>query len=213
MARKIPPNKEQLVSYENRRSIIIGIAGGSACGKNRIVTALSETLSRSILKIKILCMDAYFKKPLPKCIAPFSGREYDDYNHPESVDIKGLLADIKLFLESKEFDVIIIEGLLVLQDNDLRKLLDLKVFVDADADERIVRRLRRNMRKRGLSFDEIADYYLDSVRFRHQEFVQLSKWYADIIMNGSQWSNTAIELLANWIKFRLKDRKRCDDVF
>nr|MQY60104.1 uridine kinase [Clostridia bacterium] len=98
--------------------------------------------------------------------------------------------------------------LLVLQDNDLRKLLDLKVFVDADADERIVRRLRRNMRKRGLSFDEIADYYLDSVRFRHQEFVQLSKWYADIIMNGSQWSNTAIELLANWIKFRLKDRRR-----
>ncbi len=208
MARKIPPNKEQLVSYENRKSIIIGIAGGSACGKNRIVTALSETLSGSILKIKIVCMDVYFKKPLPKCIAPFSGREYDDYNHPESVDIKGLLADIKLFLESKEFDVIIIEGLLVLQDNDLRKLLDLKVFVDADADERIVRRLRRNMRKRGLSFDEIVDYYLDSVRFRHQEFVQLSKWYADIIMNGSQWSNTAIELLANWIKFRLKDRKR-----
>ena len=208
MARKIPPNEEQLVSYENRKPIIIGIAGGSACGKNRIVTALSETLFRSILKIKILCMDAYFKKPLPKCIAPFSGREYDDYNHPESVDIKGLLADIKLFLESKKFDVIIVEGLLVLQDNDLRKLLDLKVFVDADADERIVRRLRRNMRKRGLSFDEIADYYLDSVRFRHQEFVQLSKWYADIIMNGSQWSNTAIELLANWIKFRLKDRRR-----
>jgi len=208
MTRKILLKKEELMSHKNRKPIIIGIAGGSASGKHRITEALSKTLSRSMSKVKIVCMDTYFKKPLPKCIAPFSGREYDDYNHPESVDIKGLLADIKLFLESKKFDVIIVEGLLVLQDNDLRKLLDLKVFVDADADERIVRRLRRNMRKRGLSFDEIADYYLDSVRFRHQEFVQPSKWYADIIMNGSQWSNTAIELLANWIKFRLKDRRR-----
>ncbi len=208
MTRKILLKKEELMSHKNRKPIIIGIAGGSASGKHRITEALSKTLSESMSKVKIVCMDTYFKKPLPKCTAPFSRRKYDDYNHPQSVNMKKLLTDIKHFLQTKEFDVIIIEGLLVLQDNDLRKLLDLKVFVDADADERIVRRLRRNMRKRGLSFDEIADYYLDSVRFRHQEFVQLSKWYADIIMNGSQWSNTAIELLANWIKFRLKDRKR-----
>lgn len=192
------------MSHKNHKPIIIGIAGGSACGKHRITEALNKTLSESMPKVKIFCMDTYFKKPLPKCTTPFSGREYDDYNHPESVDIKRLLADIKLFLQTEEFDVIIVEGLLVLQNSDLRKLLDLKVFVEADADERIVRRLRRNMKERGLSFDEIADYYLDSVRFRHQEFVQTSKWYADIIMNGSQWSNTAIELLANWIKFRLK---------
>ena len=195
------------MSHKNHKPIIIGIAGGSACGKNRITEALNKTLSGPMSKVKILCMDTYFKKPLPKCIAPFSGREYDDYNHPESVDIKRLLADIKHFLQTKEFDVIIVEGLLVLQNSDLRKLLDLKVFVDADADERIVRRLKRNMEERGLSFDEIADYYLDSVRFRHQEFVQPSRWYADIIMNGSQWSNTAIELLASWIKFRLKREK------
>ncbi len=195
------------MSYENHKTVVIGIAGGSASGKDRITEALSKTLSESMSKVKILCMDTYFKKSLPKCTAPFSGREYDDYNHPESVDIKRLLADIKHFLQTKEFDVIIVEGLLVLQNSDLRKLLDLKVFVDADADERIVRRLKRNMEERGLSFDEIADYYLDSVRFRHQEFVQPSRWYADIIMNGSQWSNTAIELLANWIKFRLKREK------
>jgi len=196
------------MSHKNHKPIIIGIAGGSASGKNRIAGALNETLSRSILKVKILCMDTYFKKPLPKCIAPFSGREYDDYNHPESVDMKKLLVDIKNFLQTKEFDIIIVEGLLVLQNDDLRKLLDLKVFVDADADERIVRRLKRNMKERGLSFDEIADYYLDSVRFRHQEFVQPSKWYADIIMNGSQRNSTAIELLANWIKFKLRETKR-----
>lgn len=192
------------MSHKDHKPIIIGIAGGSACGKNRITEALSKTLSESMSKVKIFCTDAYFKKPLPKCMAPFSGREYDDYNHPESVDMKKLLTDIKNFLQTKEFDVIIVQGLLVLQNSDLRKLLDLKVFVDADTDERIVRRLKRNMKERGLSFNEIADYYLDSVRFRHQEFVQPSKWYADIIMNGSQWSNTAIELLANWIEFKGK---------
>jgi len=196
------------MSHKSHKPIIIGIAGGSASGKHRIAGTLSKTLSGSVSKVKILCMDTYFKKPLPKCTAPFSGREYDDYNHPQSVDMKKLLTDIKHFLQIKEFDVIVIEGLLVLQNSDLRKLLDLKVFVEADADERIVRRLRRNMAERGLSFDEIADYYLDSARFRHQEFVQPSKWYADIIMNGSQWSNTAIELLANWIKFKLKRERR-----
>lgn len=196
------------MSHKSHKPIIIGIAGGSASGKHRIAGTLSKTLSGSVSKVKILCMDTYFKKPLPKCTAPFSGREYDDYNHPQSVNIKKLLTDIKHFLQTKEFDVIIVEGLLTLQNSNLRKLFDLKVFVDADADERIARRLRRNMKERGLSFDEIADYYLDSVRFRHQEFVQPSKWYADIIMNGSQWSNTAIEMLANWIKFKLKRERR-----
>ncbi len=199
------------MSYRSHKPIIIGIAGGSASGKHRIAVALSKILSGSISKAKILCMDTYFTKPLPKCTAPFSGREYDDYNHPESVDMKRLLTDIKLFLQTEEFDVIIVEGLLTLQNSDLRKLFDLKVFVEADTDERIVRRLRRNMAERGLSFDEIADYYLDSVRFRHQEFVQSSKWYADIIMNGSQWSNAAIELLASWIKSKLRQGKNGKD--
>ncbi len=199
------------MNHKNHKPLIIGIAGGSACGKGLIAKTLKESLGKSMFKVKIFCMDTYFRNPLPKCTAPFSGREYDDYNHPESVDIEKLLADIKCFLQTKEFKVIIIEGLLVLQNNEIRKLLNLKVFVEADPDERIVRRLKRNMRERNLSFDEISDYYLDSVRFRHQEFVEPSKWYADIIINGSQWSNTAIELLSNWIKFKLKEKKGEED--
>ncbi|MBT9150798.1 MAG: Uridine kinase [candidate division WS2 bacterium] len=193
------------MNKKNHESITIGIAGGSASGKGTIVKAIDSALPE--LRKEIFHMDLYFKKPLPKCVAPFSGRQYDDYNHPESVYMKKLLVDIENCLQSKEADIVIVEGLLVLQSNSLRKLLDLKIFVDADADERIVRRLKRNMAERGLSFDEIADYCLDSVRFRHQEFVQSSKWYADIIMNGSQWSETAIELLINWIKFKLEERR------
>lgn len=186
---------------KNHKPVIVGISGGSASGKGVITSALEKSLSK--FRINIFHMDAYFKKPLPECIAPFSDRKYDDYNHPDSFYTDKLIDDIEHAVQSNIFDVIVIEGLLVLQNNDLRKLLDLKIFVDADADERIVRRLKRNMAERGLSFDKIADYYLDSVRFRHKEFVEPSKWYADIIMNGSQYSNTAIEILANWIRSKI----------
>lgn len=89
---------------------------------------------------------------------------------------------------------------MTLWDDDICSLLDLKLFIDCQADERIVRRLRRNMTERGLAFDEIAHVYLDLVRYRHQQYVEPSKWRADLIMNGSQWSDTGFQLVLSHIK-------------
>ena len=88
----------------------------------------------------------------------------------------------------------LVEGLLVLWDDELKEKLNLRVFVDCSADERIVRRLRRNM-ARGLSFDEISDFYLDMVRFRHEQYVEPTKWTADLIVNGSGNTDLLCEML------------------
>jgi len=98
--------------------------------------------------------------------------------------------------------VIIVEGLLTLYHAPLRRLLDLAIYVDTPADERIVRRLRRNM-ARGLAFDDVARFYLDSVRFRHDEFVEPSRWHADIVLNGAYPSERGLAVVTEWIRRRI----------
>ena len=95
--------------------------------------------------------------------------------------------------------MVIIEGLLTLWDQEIAEQLDLRLFVDCRPDERIVRRLRRNMGW-GLAFDEIANVYLDLVRYRHDEYVEPSKWHADLIINGSAPSETALRLIADSVR-------------
>ncbi len=159
---------------------IIGIAGGSASGKSTFTDALAEKLGG--ISTKVFHMDDYFKPhdELPRSMSPISGKIYADYNHPDSFYLDRLRRD----LAAADADAVIVEGLLVLWDTDIRWMLDLKIFVDCPADERIVRRLRRNMTW-GLTFDEIVEVYLDLVRFRHGEYVEPSKMYADLTVNGS----------------------------
>lgn len=98
--------------------------------------------------------------------------------------------------------VVIVEGLLTLWDQAIYDQLDLKLFVDCRADERIVRRLKRNM-KWGLKFDQVAGVYLDLVRYRHDEYVEPTKWRADFILNGSNPSDRALEIIAGYLKQKL----------
>ncbi len=162
-------------------SYIVGITGGSASGKSTFTDVLAEKLGG--MNVRVFHMDDYFKPygELPRSVSPISGKVYADYNHPDSFYIERLREDVA----SAEEDIVIVEGLLVLWDPVIQEMSDLKIFVDCPADERIVRRIRRNMMW-GLSFDEIAEVYLDLVRFRHAEFVEPSKIYADLTVNGSQ---------------------------
>ena len=132
------------------------------------------------------CMDSYFKPRAerPQSPAPVSGKVYMDDNHPETMDLARLRADLSALVNAAEYQVIIVEGLLTLWDTEIFAMLDLKLFVECRADERIVRRLRRNM-SWGLSYDEVANVYLDLVRYRHDEYVEPSKWKADFLLNGS----------------------------
>jgi uridine kinase len=182
-----------------KKTFVVGIAGGSASGKSTLCEKLEHELKNH--KLFVIRMDNYFKaeKDRPHTKAFVSGIIYDDHNHPETMDLAVLNTDLDKALAKNEYDIIIIEGLLTLWDDDIYGKLDLKIFVDCKADERIVRRLKRNMQW-GYKFDEIAAVYIDMVRYRHEEYVEPSKYRADIIYNGSNPTGVSLDMLTEYIK-------------
>jgi len=184
-----------------RRPFVVGITGGTGSGKSTLSERLRQALGDCV--VTVLHMDDYFRPAKPPMRAPITGREYPDFNHPDSFDLVSMVSDLDARCRSEEAaQVIIVEGLLTLYHRPLRERLDLAIYVDAPADERIVRRLKRNMAK-GYDFDEIADFYLDCVRFRHQEFVEPSRWHADVVLNGSYPSDRGLDVVAAWIREQL----------
>ena len=186
-----------------QKPYIIGIAGGSASGKSTFCSKLEDALCKC--KTMTFHMDSYFKpKDLrPFVEAPITKKMYVDENHPMTVDLPKLKNDLQTAINNNQADIIIVEGLLVLADDEICKLLDLKLFIECRADERIVRRLRRNM-EWGLTFEEISGVYLDMVRYRHDEYVEPSKWKADFIINGSSFSENALAIITMAAKARQK---------
>ncbi len=181
-----------------KKPLVVGIAGGSASGKSTLCERLVCALEG--LRVDVLAMDRYFRRVKPMMVAPFTGVVYEDHNHPDSFDLAALVRDLDaLLIQENPLQVILVEGLLTLQNDEIRSRLDLRIFLDAQSDERLVRRLKRNM-ARGMDFDEIAAFFLDSVRYRHQEFVEPSRWHADIVLNGSNFSSRGLELVAEWIR-------------
>lgn len=185
---------------QQKKPYLVGITGGSASGKTTFSGKLAEALTG--LRVLELHMDTYFKpkEERPVVNAPFTGLPYLDDNHPNSFALPKLKEDLAAAIQSGEYQVILIEGLLTLWDREIVDQLDLKLFIECRADERIVRRLKRNMTVRGLSFDEIANVYLDMVRYRHDEYVEPSKWRADLILNGSIFSEKALKIITDTIK-------------
>ena len=177
---------------------VIGIAGGTAGGKSTFADRLERGLAGK--KVCVIHMDSYFKKAsdMPKAVSHISGRVYEDHNCPDTIDWTAFHARFDEAVSSDGCDVVIAEGLLVLWDEYIRDRLDIKVFVDCRADERIVRRIRRNMQW-GLTFDEITDVYLDMVRFRHDQYVEPTKWTADFIVNGTGNTDMICEMLIRQI--------------
>ena len=182
-----------------KKTTVIGIAGGSASGKSTFSDKLTGMLQG--MEVLTLHMDSYFKpeEELPLAQAPITGKTYRDYNHPTSLNLDQLKSELTAAVNSEKYQVIILEGLFVLWDTDISNMLDLKLFVECRADERIVRRLKRNM-EWGLSFDDISDVYLDLVRYRHDEYVEMSKWRADLIVNGSNSSEKVLQMILAYIQ-------------
>ncbi|MBN1399943.1 MAG: AAA family ATPase [Anaerolineae bacterium] len=186
-----PPHVDQ------PKTLVVGIAGGTGSGKTTLSRKIEAALAdREVL---VIPMDRYFRRVRPHMIAPITGEDWEDHNHPESMDLPQLVSDLDLILREGAYQVVIVEGLFALHFGPLRQRLDLGIYLDAPADERIVRRLKRNM-DRGADFDGIARFYLDSVRFRHQEFVEPSRWHADIVLNGSYPSQRGTDLIVDWIR-------------
>ncbi|MBQ8551862.1 MAG: AAA family ATPase [Clostridia bacterium] len=179
----------------------IGIAGGSCSGKTTLTNALEARYTEMGKRVIAIHMDTYFKNPVPTVIAPFTGVEYPENNHPDAVKLDELYAALDT-ARASDADVVIVEGLMILHLDEIRNKLDLKIFVDLMSDERMFRRIKRFMRDRGQTMDEVAIRYLDTVRYRHNEFVEPSRWYADMVLNGAAELTKSCDIITAYTEAR-----------
>lgn len=182
----------------SNKPYVIGIAGDSASGKSTFSDVLTKALAP--VSVKVFHMDSYFKPEdqRPKSPAPVYGTVYVDNNHPLSMDLPQLAQDLTEAISRNETQVILVEGLMTLWDEHILSQLDLKLFVDCRPEERVVRRIKRNM-KWDETLDEITDVYLDLVRYRHDEYVEPTRWRADFVLNGSNPSDLTLGIIVSWV--------------
>ena len=165
-----------------KKPYVVGIGGGTCSGKSTLTGYLKERFAE--VNPVIFNMDAYFIKPFKTTIAPITGKPYPEVNHPSAIDLDRLYADFDAAVSDPENRLVIIEGLFALYLPEIYGRCDLKIFVDLKSDARLVRRIRRHL-ERGDTFDEITDRYIDTVRFRHDELVEPTRWRADMVLNGT----------------------------
>ena len=197
----------------NRKPILIGLAGGSASGKTSIAQILYNNF-KPTNSVTIIREDDYYKD---QSHLTFEERKKTNYDHPFAFDhmlmtrqLDELIAGYSISKPTYDYtmhnrsditeriepsDVIIIEGLFVLEEKEIRDKLDIKVFVDTAADIRFIRRLIRDVKERGRDLDNVVEQYTTTVRVMHDDFVEPSKKYADIIIPEGKANNVAIDLL------------------
>ena len=185
-----------------KKPFVIGIAGGTCSGKSTLAGKLNEELSKKY-KVCLMNMDRYFKRPGITTIAPITGIEYVEHNHPDAMRLDDLYADFDAAAADENYAVVISEGLFALDLEPIRKKLDLKIFVDLESDERIVRRIDKFMTMFGQTKEEITDRYLDTVRFRHKELVEPTRWHADLVLNGVFDRTRAEEVVLTFVEAQL----------
>ena len=172
-------------------SIIIGIAGGSGSGKSTFTNRLKKHFGDDVV---VIYHDNYYRR---QDGIPFEERVKVNYDHPDS--------DKVLKIEPRP--VILVEGILLLADPRIRDLLDIKVYVEADADERILRRISRDVEERGRDLNGIIDQYLTTVKPMHYLYVEPTRAKADIVINSGK-NNVAFDLFVSKIGQLLKELKK-----
>ncbi|WP_432358476.1 uridine kinase [Sporosarcina sp. UB5] len=202
---------------DKRKPLVIGIAGGSGSGKTSVTNRIYEVFKEH--SVVVIEQDYYYKD---QSHLEFEERLLTNYDHPLAFDTDLLIehigkllnrepiekpvydyalhtrSDRKIEIEPK--DVIILEGILVLEDERLRELMDIKLFVDTDADLRIIRRLMRDINERGRTIESVIEQYLSVVRPMHNQFIEPTKRYADIIIPEGGHNEVAIDLMVTKIK-------------
>ena len=198
---------------------IVGIAGGSASGKTTIVNNIKELFQNDI---ELISHDNYYLSNDDKTMEE---RVKLNYDHPSSFDTYKMIEDVKKLKEAEiiyrpVYDytqhtrakevvevhpkkVIILEGILILEDPRLRDLMDIKVFVDTDADERLMRRILRDTQERGRTVESVLNQYVTTVKPMHEQFVEPSKKYADIIIPRGGENKIGIHILQEHLKLML----------
>ena len=205
------------------RRILIGIAGGSGSGKTLVARTIVRELGSD--RVVVIDQDSYYRNLED---VPFRDREARNFDHPDAFDNELLIRHIRDLLEGRPVEqpiydytqhrrlketrivgehlVIVLEGILIFVDPELRALMDIKLFIDADPDVRFIRRLRRDLTERGRSVDSIVRQYEESVRPMHMQFVEPSKRYADLIVPEGGHNKVAIDLVKSKIRELLRER-------
>lgn len=197
-------------------TMIIGIAGGTGSGKTTLTEKLKAEFGEDV---SVLYHDNYYKSHSEM---PYEERTRLNYDHPDAFETDLMIRDIQALrrgetvrcpvydytihdrsgetVEVCPTKVIIIEGILIFENQALRDLMDIKIFVDADADVRILRRIMRDVKKRGRSLDSVVNQYLTTVKPMHQQFVEPSKRYADIVVLEGGHNLVALDIIIQRIR-------------
>lgn len=197
------------------KTTIIGIAGGTGSGKSTFTNRLKDYFGD---RVTVIYHDDYYKAHDE---IPFEERQYINYDHPDSLETDLLVAHLEALREGRSIEcpvydftrhtrshrtkiiepsqVIIVEGILIFQDERLRNLFDIKIFVEADADERILRRVLRDMNERGRDLENIINQYLTTVKPMHYLYVEPTKTLADIVIN-SGLNDVAFDIMKTKIR-------------
>ncbi|PKH66164.1 uridine kinase [Flavobacterium sp. ALD4] len=200
--------------------LIIGIAGGTGSGKTTVVHQIMNELPET--EVGIISQDSYYKE---NHNLSFDERALLNFDHPRAIDFELLVAHLKELREEKTIQqpvysfvthnrtedtitthprkVMIVEGILILANSELRDLFDVKIYVHADSDERLIRRMKRDIAERGRDMDEVLSRYQNTLKPMHQQFIEPTKAFADIIIPNDRYNTVAIDVVRAVINQRI----------
>jgi len=200
--------------------LIIGIAGGTGSGKTTVVHQIMNELPET--EVGIISQDSYYKE---NHNLSFEERSLINFDHPRAIDFELLVAHLKELKAGNNIDqpvysfvthnrtddtvfthprkVMIVEGILILANAELRELFDVKIYVHADSDERLIRRLRRDIAERGRDMDEVLSRYQTTLKPMHEQFIEPTKAFADIIIPNDKYNTVAIDVVRAVINQRI----------
>ena len=200
--------------------LIIGIAGGTGSGKTTVVQQIVEELPKD--EVCIISQDSYYHDTSE---LSYDERVKINFDHPKAIDFDLLVAHLKELRKGNSIEqpvysfvehnrtketlktipkkVVIVEGILILTNPSLRELFDIKLFVHADNDERLIRRLKRDISERGRDLNEVLNRYQSTLKPMHQQFIEPTKEFADIIIPTNRYNTVAVRLIRNIIHQRL----------
>lgn len=204
--------------------IVIGIAGGTCSGKSTLIKKIKEEFGDAIT---MLSHDFYYKSHDD---IPFEERKKLNYDHPDSFDTDLMIGHINQLINGESIErpvydftihnrinetvtvkpskVIVVEGILIFENKVLRDLCDIKVFIDTDADVRIIRRIVRDVHERGRTLESVVTQYLTTVKLMHEQFVEPTKKYVDVIIPEGGYNQVALEMLNERVYALLKGREQ-----
>ena len=198
--------------------LLIGITGGTGCGKTTVVNQIVQEIPPG--EVSVISQDAYYKD---LSHLTFEERTKVNFDHPKSLDFDLLREHLKQgktimqptysFVEHNRTPqvipiapckVIIVEGILIFSHPDLRDLFDIKIFVHADSDERLIRRIKRDTTERGRDIQEVLNRYQTTLKSMHQQFIEPTKEYADIIIPNNRHNKVAIDIVKTIVHNRIQ---------